>query len=70
MYTTQDFKTKKELIAAVKAGHEVYIYQPGPFGGKPIPAGNYAVEGPHYPKPHTWYAQATVEAGGKVVKVK
>lgn len=26
------------------------------------------LEGPHYPAPHTWYAEATVE-GGVVMKV-
>jgi hypothetical protein len=31
--------------------------------------GTESIEGPHYPKPHTWYAQVEV-VDGKVVKVK
>ena len=69
MYTVEDFKTKKALKEAVAAGVFVGVYQPGPFGGGCITDGVQFLEGPHYPKPHTWYAQATV-VGGKVVKVK
>ena len=31
--------------------------------------GKVSLEGPHYPAPHTWYAQAEMK-DGKVVKVK
>jgi hypothetical protein len=42
------------------------VYSPGPF---PAPTnGPTAIEGPHYPKPHRWYAAVTVE-NGVVVKV-
>ena len=27
------------------------------------------VEGPHYPEPHKWYATATLDEDGAVVKV-
>lgn len=66
-YVDPNFKTKKAFKDAVAAGEPVYVFSPGPFGV--AQNGQVAVEGPHYPKPHTWYATATVE-DGKVVKVK
>lgn len=66
-YTSENFKTKKALKEAIAAGKEVFISADGMF---PTPSnGTVYLEGPHYPAPHTWYAQATVE-NGKVVKVK
>lgn len=68
MYTYRNYKTKKELIAAVKAGNRVTVYQPG--GIFPTPEnGEIAIEGPHYPEPHRWYARATLK-DGLVVKVR
>ena len=67
MYAERNFKTKKELKAAVAAGEPVGIFSPGPF---PAPTnGETALEGPHYPKPHTWYAEAELDHG-VVVSVK
>lgn len=66
-YVDPNFKTKKALKEAVAAGQAVYVYSPGPFGAKSD--GTEYIEGPHYPAPHTWYAQVTV-AGGKVLTVK
>ena len=63
MYTVKNFRTKKALREAVAAGEQVRVYQPGPFGGNEPLNGNVAVEGPHYPAPHSWYAQATVVDG-------
>jgi hypothetical protein len=68
MYTEENFKSKKALKEAVAAGKEVRVYNPGPFG-EPPKNGFCAVEGPHYPKAHTWYAQVELK-DGKVVKVK
>jgi len=62
MYTTRNFKTKKELKAAVKAGEAIRVYQPGGLS-KPPNNGWVFLEGPHYPLPHTWYAQAKLENG-------
>ena len=62
MYTYTDFKTKKALKEAVNSDIQVETYQPGGM----FPAtrdGNIALEGPHYPKPHTWYASAIVKDG-------
>lgn len=67
MYTVINFKTKKELKEAVAQGTQVRLYAPGL--GSPKENGRECVEGPHYPKPHTWYAEVTVE-NGIVTKVK
>lgn len=69
MYTHINFKTKKALKEAVSAGQRVTVYQPGPFGGNAPTSGKITLEGPHYPEPHKWYAEAWLE-GGVVVKVK
>lgn len=70
MYVSPNFKTKKALKEAVKAGETVTIFQPGPFGGnEPTDKKEIAIEGPHYPAPHSWYCLVDVE-GGRVVKVK
>lgn len=71
MYTVTNFPTKaalKRAVAAHKAGTgpAVEIYSPGPF---PAPTdGRASLEGPHYPKPHTWWASATL-SNGVVVSV-
>jgi hypothetical protein len=67
MYTRTNFKTKKALKEAVAAGEEVRIFAPGI--GTPKVNGTEYLEGPHYPAPHTWYAQATMR-DGVVAKVK
>lgn len=74
MYTEKNFKTKKALKDAVAAGEVVRVFQPNDMFGKTEQvraAGKTTVylEGPHYPAPHTWYAQAEVEFG-VVKKVK
>lgn len=67
MYTMKDYPTKKALKEAVAQGDAVRLYAPGL--GTPKDNGTETVEGPHYPRPHTWYA--TVEMrDGLVVKVK
>jgi hypothetical protein len=60
-YTDRNFKTKKDLKAAVAAG-DVTVFAPGPFGGA-VMDGLCYLEGPHFPKPHTWYAQVYVVDG-------
>ncbi|KKK72991.1 hypothetical protein LCGC14_2898350 [marine sediment metagenome] len=69
MYVLPNFKTKRELKEAVAYGKKVTIFQPGPFGGNEPRDGDCWVEGPHYPKPHTWYAEVIV-TDGKITKVK
>jgi len=67
MYVSPNYKTKKQLKEAVVAGKTVSVFSSGPF---PCPQnGRVAVEGPHYPEPHKWYASVEVK-DGIVVKVK
>lgn len=66
MYVDPNFATKKALKQAVADGVRVEVFSPGPFPAKRD--GKVAIEGPHYPKPHTWYAQVLV-ADGVVTKV-
>ena len=66
-YTMRDFKTKKELKEALKAGEKLCIYNPG-LGEAPQ-NGKAFLEGPHYPKAHTWYAEVEMK-DGIIVKVK
>lgn len=66
-YTSRNFTTKKSLKEAVAKGDEVTIYAPGL--GTPPENGTTAVGGPHYPRPHTWYAEVTLK-DGVIVKVK
>lgn len=67
MYTTVDFKTKKALREAVKSGMQCTIYAPGL--GASAWDGPETLEGPHYPSPHTWYAQVEMK-NGVIVKVR
>ena len=68
MYSVENFRSKKELKAAVASGQKIGIYQPGPFGGNEPRDGTVSLEGPHYPAAHSWYARATVR-DGVIVKV-
>ena len=67
MYTEINFKTKKALKEAITSGKQVRLYAPGL--GQPAENGREFVEGPHYPAPHTWYAQVEMK-DGIVVSVK
>lgn len=70
-YTNFNFPTKKALKEAVSAGKSVRVHQPNAdiFGGDgSIPDGRVCIEGPHYPKPHSWYASVEVKSG-LIVKV-
>lgn len=69
MYTRRNFRSKKELKAALAAGEVIEYYQPGPFGGHEPKDGTFCLEGPHYPEPHRWYATATAK-DGRIVAVK
>lgn len=68
-YTTRNFKTKKALKEAIAAGEQITTYQPGPFGSDHPKNGCISLEGPHYPAPHTWYAQGILK-DGVLVSVK
>ncbi len=67
MYCVRDYRTKKAMREAVKdLGVRVMTCQPGPFPAKTD--GEASIEGPHYPKPHTWYARVKL-VDGEIVKV-
>jgi hypothetical protein len=61
MYTEKDFKSKKALKEALAAGEKIAVYAPG-LGEVPE-NGRVALEGPHYPRPHAWYAEGIMENG-------
>lgn len=67
MYTSVNFKTKREFKEAVKMGKQIVLFSPGI--GEPRKNGREFVEGPHYPEPHRWYAEVQVK-NGVVVSVK
>jgi hypothetical protein len=67
MYTDPNFKTKKALKEALARGETVRVFPPG-LGEVPA-NGSVALEGPHYPEPHRWYAEGTM-VDGKLTKVK
>ena len=76
-YTTINFLTKKALKLHVQDAKNglrppVRIQQEplGEIGNNPSHfSGTVWLEGPWFPQPHTWYAQAKVE-NGIVVEVK
>ena len=69
MYTTRDFQTKKALKEAVARGEKLTYFQYGPFGGNEPRDGVVYIEGPHYPRPHKFYAECKVK-DGYIVSVK
>lgn len=67
-YVDPDYKSKKDFKAAIAAGVVHHTYNPS--GIFPVPQnGRDVIEGPHYPKPHKWYASVDV-INGVVVKVR
>lgn len=63
-YVHPNFKTKKALKQALKDGERVNVFQPGL--GSIRDNGAVYLEGPHYPKPHTWCAEGTMKDGALV----
>ena len=63
-YVYPNFKTKKELNEAIKNGLKVTARNNTPRGQESIETGSACIEGPHYPKPHKWYATVVVENEG------
>ena len=72
MYVNSNPRTKKALKESVKNGDQLTVFQPnaGLFGASAEPPknGRVTLEGPHYPEPHKWYAQADL-VDGVIVKV-
>ena len=67
MYADGNPKTKKELKQWLADGKRVTAFQPGGFFPSQTD-GSAVIEGPHYPKPHRWYAQVMLK-DGRIVKV-
>ena len=62
VYTDINFRTKKALKEAVKAGKQVTVYNPS--GLFPVKRdGIEFVEMPHYPEPHRAYAKVELKDG-------
>lgn len=61
-YTVHNYRTKKALKEALARGETIEVFQPGPFGPG-VANGRCALEGPHYPEAHKWYASAIVKDG-------
>ena len=68
MYVYGNPKTKKALRDRVKAGDVVRVYDAGISSGERGRNGEVSVEGPQYPKPHSWYARVRI-VDGIIVKV-
>ena len=61
-YVNPDYKTKKEFKKAVDDGIKHLTYNPSAMFPTPQ-NGTDVIEGPHYPKPHRWYAAVAIEHG-------
>jgi hypothetical protein len=68
-YTKCNYRTKKALRLDVENGIEVKCFQPRLGPDLSNFTGFVALEGPHYPEPHRWYASAQLK-DGIVIKVK
>ena len=68
-YTVENFQTKKALKETVVGGAEVRCFQPGLGRDLTRFTGRVALEGPHYPQPHKWYANCDL-VDGVVTKVR
>ena len=66
MYVSGNPASKAELKRWLKAGKNPGVYAPG-MGEVPHD-GIVHLEGPHYPKAHSWYGKGTMEKG-RLIKV-
>ena len=66
-YLLPNLASKAAVKRAIASGQLVRVISNSAWGDIPQD-GVVSVEGPHYPKPHTFYGEATVK-GGKVVKI-
>lgn len=69
-YTVKDYTTKKALAEDVKRGVRVECYD-NSVARQDLTrfTGEVTLEGPHFPRAHTWYATAQLKDGA-VVKVR
>ena len=71
MYVNPNYRTKKALVEALKSGSYVQVFQPNADLTRTVVPrdGTVSLEGPHYPKAHTWYAVGTMK-DGRLIKVR
>lgn len=65
MYTDTDYKSKAALKRALASGESVTVHQTGGLFPSQTD-GRITLEGPHFPKAHTWYAEAEIKDGAIV----
>ena len=68
-YATVNTKSKKELKELVEKGEKIGVVELTPFGQRKK-VGVVSICGPHYPKPHKWYAEVSVDEEGYIYKIK
>lgn len=68
-YTIVNYKTKRALKEALKLGVPIKCFNPDLGGDLNNHSGTVSLEGPHFPQPHTWYAQGEMK-DGFLIKVK
>jgi hypothetical protein len=68
MYFTTNYPSKAAAKRALAAGEEVYVKRTSSF--ERLEAGEHSVEGPWYPKPHTFYGTVTIGDGGRVTAIR
>jgi hypothetical protein len=61
MYFSTDYPSKAAARRAMANGEVVRVMSNSPF--EEVTDGTHTVEGPHYPKPHTFYGTVTVRNG-------
>lgn len=61
MYVSSNPKSKAALKRDLKAGATPAVFAPG-LGTVPH-NGTVSLEGPHYPKAHSWYGTGTMKDG-------
>ena len=70
-YVRPNFKSKAELIRAITVGQRVQVWQMNNLFNRVFEAGEWiTLEGPHYPQPHKWYAEAKLGDDLCIDKVK
>ena len=62
-YIASNPKTKKQVKQDLKDGKRLEVYRNTPWGKEGVNNAELSVEGPHYPRPHSWYGVAKVQNG-------
>lgn len=68
-YLYPNLKSKKAYKELISTGGLVTALENRPSGQQTVNTGVVTFEGPHYPRPHKFYGEATV-VKGRVVSIK